>query len=247
MSEYKECLELDSAKLERLDRLLFQDFTKWQKASAESKLLIQRIKGQVDEMIRKEEERLREEAERRRNPLRHVYAPPETKYQLKRLDAFGEQVHERNIQFDWPTNKIFSLMRDVDNLRLTSLTIQANKQRQIVGVQCKLSNGLESSFFKSLIADSDDQLVTKTLDFEDEQRLVRSIEARDDGYSQVFSLSFKDESGEDIASFGTDEEPQPNQTLQTRSVSRLHRVVGVYGIKDEARHITSLGFLIKVA
>lgn len=136
-------------------------------------------------------------------------------------------------------------MHDVDKLRLTSLTLQANDKQQIVGVKCQLSNGLESSLFKSLMSDNDESLVTQTLDFNDENNKIRTIEAQDDGMSQVFNLVFKDESGAELASFIPGGEPKPDLSFQTRSIGKSFCVVGIYGIKDDARHITSLGFITK--
>ena len=52
IDSYRECLEMDSAKLEKLDRLLAEDFKKWQVAESQSKLLVQRIKSQIIEVLR---------------------------------------------------------------------------------------------------------------------------------------------------------------------------------------------------
>ena len=96
---------------------------------------------------------------------------PFSKYKTSRLESFGESIHERNIQFEWPTDKIFELMPEHETMRLSSITLQANSKNQLVGVQCKLSNGLESRLFKSVMAENDDKLTTHTCDFTEEMQI----------------------------------------------------------------------------
>ena len=103
-------------------------------------------------------------------PKRRVYAPPANPFALKRLELFGEQVHPRRIQFEWPTSTIFELMPEKEGLRITQLVLQANESHQLISVQCTLSNGMKSPTLKSLMSDTPtDKLAEKTIDFTDEQ------------------------------------------------------------------------------
>ena len=91
-------------------------------------------------------------------------------------------------------------MPEHETMRLSSITLQANSKNQLVGVQCKLSNGLESRLFKSVMAENDDKLTTHTCDFTEEME-IKQIQGKHDYLSQVFGLTFKNPSGEDLLKF----------------------------------------------
>ena len=87
-------------------------------------------------------------------PNRFVHVMPTNPFKLNKVLSFGEPVHEKRIQFEWPTEKVFDLMPDRDNLRITNLALKFNEEKQLISVQCSLSNGMSSPTYKSLMCNS---------------------------------------------------------------------------------------------
>ena len=111
-------------------------------------------------------------------------------------------MHQRLIQFEWPTEKIFELMPNKDTACIESLTLQANELKQLISVQCKLSNGMSSPVYKSLMSDTpDDQMTCSTVNFE-EGKPVGSVKSHIDREGQaIMSISFFDTEGNQLGLF----------------------------------------------
>ena len=110
-------------------------------------------------------------------------------------------MHERGIQFEWPSEKIFELTPEKETLQLSSLVLVANDKNQIVSVQAKLTNGMSSPLYRSLLSQrATGNFTTQTIEFSSDVR-VRSIAGQDDGMTQITALAFKDLHGREIGKF----------------------------------------------
>lgn len=126
------------------------DIAAWENNLEQTKDHAQKIKLQIEELMREQEQKLAEIL----RPNRYVHKMPSNPFRLVKSKLFGDQVHLKRIQFEWPTEKIFELMPGKESLCIESLTFQANELQQIISVQCKLSNGMNSPVYKSLMSDT---------------------------------------------------------------------------------------------
>ena len=116
------------------------------------------MKQQIDELLEEQEKKLAELL----RPNRYVHKAPSNPFTLKKQELFGEMVHARRIQFEWPTEKTFELMPDKDTLRVESLTFVASRDtKKVFSVQCNLSNGMVSPLFKSLMNETAEEAVVR--------------------------------------------------------------------------------------
>jgi hypothetical protein len=67
-------------------------------------------------------------------PQRYVHKAPENPFKLVKQELFGSQVHLREIEFEWPTEKIFELIREKENLCIESLSFQAGEDKRLFSV-----------------------------------------------------------------------------------------------------------------
>jgi len=68
--------------------------------------------------------------------------------------------------------------------------------------------------------------------------------------NHILSLAFLGKDDADLGTFASTKEnpedgPKDGVASETRLVSETQRIVGIYGVKDEARQMTSLGFILK--
>ena len=94
----------------------------WEHNLAESKVSEMRIKNQIEELMAEQKKKLAEIL----RPNRYVHVRPKNPFRLLKMELFGEQVHLRRIQFEWPTDKIFELMPEKETVRIQSLTLKSN-------------------------------------------------------------------------------------------------------------------------
>mmetsp|Transcript_11387 Transcript_11387/g.15318 ORF Transcript_11387/g.15318 Transcript_11387/m.15318 type:complete len:100 (+) Transcript_11387:774-1073(+) len=95
------------------------------------------------------------------------------------------------------------------------------------------------------MSENADRLETHTLDFSADKE-ISSIEGKHDGFSQILGFSFKDENETEVAKVASGAESSGSTcTWESRPVPKWSSIIGVHGIKDDARHITSLGFILK--
>ena len=68
--------------------------------------------------------------------------------------------------------------------------------------------------------------------------------------NHILSLAYLGIDDVDLGTFASTKEnqedgPKDEAASNTRLVSESQRIVGIYGVKDEARQMTSLGFILK--
>ena len=150
--DYIECIS--SLETEKLDNMLKADVAVWknnlEQTQSHAEQIKEQIKAQIEELMREQEEKLQEIL----RPNRYVHKRPSNPFRLVKQNLFGSPVHLKRIQFEWPTDKIFDLVPDKDSLCIESLTFKANEFKQFISVQCKLSNGMNSPVYKSLMSDT---------------------------------------------------------------------------------------------
>lgn len=102
-------------------------------------------------------------------PNRFVHRLPENPFRLMKQEIFGTTTNMKLVQFEWPPEKIFELMQDKDDLSIKSLTFQANEEKELISVQCTLTNGMRSPVYKSLMSDTpEDKIITSTVELPSE-------------------------------------------------------------------------------
>lgn len=139
-------------------------------------------------------------------------------------------------------------MPEKESLQIESLTIGTDLNKQFISVQCELTNGMKSPVFKSLMSDTGDDAHVTTTKLSAEQT-VRTVKAhtREIGITtSIMGVKLLDADGNTIGSFEPSGEEQ-SSTFQeeVRTLKEGHRIVGVYGVKDDARAFTSFGFIVK--
>ena len=115
------------------------------------------MKEKIEELLREQEKKLAELL----RPNRYVHKAPENPFRLKKLDLFGQPVHMRRIEFEWPTDKIFELMPDKETLCIEKIHMKASPEGKLISMRCELTNGMKSPTFKSLMDKSDDDKITE--------------------------------------------------------------------------------------
>ena len=126
-------------------------------------------------------------------PNRYVHVRPSNPFRLIKQKLFGSPVHLKRIQFEWPTEKIFELMPDKESLCIESLTFQANEHMQFISVQCKLSNGMNSPVYKSLMSDTpQDQITSETILLPNDRPVCIVNSNFDTQMQSIMSISFND-------------------------------------------------------
>ena len=180
-------------------------------------------------------------------PNRFVHVMPTNPFKLNKVFSFGEPVHDKRIQFEWPTDKVFDLMPERDNLRITNLTLKFNEEKQLISVQCSLSNGMNSPTYKSLLCNStQDQLLESTIEVS-EDRPVHSVRILNENNRAIVGITFLDSEGGEIGKFDPGFEGDQRQIrIEERTLDENQELVGIYGVKDESKNITTFGFITKV-
>ena len=72
-------------------------------------------------------------------------------YTLKKLPAWGFEILEKEVDFEWPTREMLAQM-DLAKARLAEITFCKLNQSSYASVQCKLSDGTISQQFKNSVS-----------------------------------------------------------------------------------------------
>ena len=152
-------------------------------------------------------------------PNRFVHVMPTNPFKLNKVVKFGEPVHDKRIQFEWPTEKVFDLMPERDDLKITTLQLKFNEEKQLISVQCSLSNGMSSPTYKSLMCNSTQaQMLSSTIEVPDD-RPVRTVRVLNENNRAIVGITFLDCDGAEIGKFDPGSEGEQRQfTIQEKTL-----------------------------
>ena len=115
---------------------------------------------------------------------------------------------------------------------------------KLAAVRCTLSNGKKSPLF--INESLEETFCQKKITFEKERPISKVMALNGPPEKPcVFGLNFFDNSGKNIGSF------DPGQRVKEKggvsySLRQTEEIIGVYGVKDRARCLSSFGFIVKV-